>query len=45
MTEGRAGGLPWDPVVPAASFTALLQSRGLGPAVVSAGRGRVTRSP
>ena len=31
MTEARAGGLPWDPVVPAASFTALLRSRGLEP--------------
>lgn len=31
MTEGRPGSLPWDPVVPAASFSALLQSRGLGP--------------
>jgi proteasome beta subunit len=31
VSKGRAGGLPWDPVVPAASFTALLRSRGLEP--------------
>jgi proteasome beta subunit len=31
VTDRRSGGLPWDPVVPAASFTALLRSRGLDP--------------
>ena len=31
MTEPQAGALPWDPVVPAASFTALLRSQSLGP--------------
>ena len=31
MTEAPAGALPWDPVVPAASFTALLRSQDLGP--------------
>jgi proteasome beta subunit len=31
VSEDRGGGLPWDPVVPAASFTALLRSRGLDP--------------
>ena len=31
MSQEKAGGLPWDPVVPAGSFTALLRSRGLEP--------------
>jgi len=31
VTSATAGGPPWDPVVPSASFTALLRSRGLEP--------------
>ena len=45
MTERRGEGLPWDPVVPAASFTALLRSRGLDPRWTVPAEGAALEAP